>query len=127
MVGWMAAIILAATFVWSALEKSRDRVSTHTAAAALLDRPVSRIIVPVLIGAELAVALLLVVPGTRTVGSVMALGLLILFSALISIRLRAGQSPSCFCFGSRSARTISWLDVVRNAALAVLAVVAALG
>jgi hypothetical protein len=126
MVSWIAAIVLAAVFGWSATAKCRDVPATHEAAAALLNRKVAAAIAPGLIIAEFTIATLLLLPTTRTYGSIAAMGLLLIFSALIASRLRAGQAPACFCFGTRSAAPISSLDLARNGALGVLAVVAAI-
>ena len=72
--------------------------------------------VPVL---ELAlVVLLTVVPAA---GATVALVALAGFSAVLARALRAGVTTGCNCFGSVRAAPISRADLVRNAALAALA------
>lgn len=56
--------------------------------------------------------------------AVAALVLLAAFTAFLVVRLRAGVRAPCACFGSLSARPMSWRDVARNAVLMGLALVA---
>lgn len=72
------------------------------------------------VGAALAVQLAVPVP------AVAALFLLSTFTALIVVRLRAGDRPVCACFGQWSASPLGPHHVVRNAVLAALTVVAGL-
>lgn len=59
------------------------------------------------------------------VGSVAAL-MLVAFTSLILVRLTQGERPPCACFGGWSASPLGAWHVVRNCALIVLAMVAAL-
>ena len=61
----------------------------------------------------------------RTVASLVAVVVLLVFSALIAAQLLRGRRPPCACFGSWSARPIGWRHLVRNAVLIVLSLVAA--
>ncbi len=56
---------------------------------------------------------------------VIALAILVVFSALLVLRLAQGRRPPCACFGSWSAKPLGWQHLVRNAVLIALAVVAA--
>ena len=57
-------------------------------------------------------------------GAVGALGLLAVFSAAIGVSLARGRTPDCHCFGQLHSAPASWKTLVRNAALAALAIVA---
>jgi len=61
--------------------------------------------------------LLLVGLGIQMIASALAL-LLVALSVLISINLVAGRQIECGCFGAASSRRMTWLSVLRNAALA---------
>ena len=73
---------------------------------------------------ELAVGAALVVHLGKPVPAVLAIALLIAFSALLIARLREGRRPPCACFGAWSASPIGARHLVRNGVLTVLAVVA---
>ena len=51
--------------------------------------------------------------------------MLLAFTTLLAMRLAHGERPPCACFGSWSAKPLSWRHVARNAALIAVAVVAA--
>jgi Methylamine utilisation protein MauE len=72
---------------------------------------------------ELLISALLIWRGT--IGGVLAALLLLVFSAAIAVTLRRGQTPTCHCFGQRSAQPIGTDTLVRNGVLFVLAIVAA--
>ena len=55
-----------------------------------------------------------------------AIALLVMFTIVIVRRLLDGSRPPCACFGSRSARPLGAIHVVRNAVLLGLALVAAI-
>jgi uncharacterized membrane protein YphA (DoxX/SURF4 family) len=119
----IAAIVLAVVFGLSATAKSRDFHRTHQAIGALTGVGLPPFTAHCLIAVETLVAVALILPRTRLLGAVGALVLLGVFSALITRSLRAGRRPACFCFGSVSAQPLSTLDLARNAALSVLAIV----
>ena len=76
--------------------------------------------------AEVVLGALLVSQIARSVvGSVAAL-VLVAFTSLILVRLTEGERPPCACFGGWSATPLGAWHVARNAALIVLAMVAAL-
>src|SRR5262249_60565289 len=70
---------------------------------------------------ELGVALALVVPATAPAGAVGALGLLLVFSAVIGGNVARGRRPSCHCFGQLHSAPIGWWMVARNGLLASVA------
>jgi hypothetical protein len=128
---WFASCVLAGTFLWAALSKLGNRAMAAEGVAALTNgRIFGRVAVVVsgaVIGAELLVAGLLLLPVSRTFGAAGALTLLLLFSALIVSALVNGNAPVCFCFGTHSAQPVSTDNLVRNAALGAMALVAFLG
>jgi len=81
-------------------------------------------VLPVVPWFEIALGAVLVVQVARVAAAVVALCVLVAFTALIVRRLAEGQHPPCACFGAWSAAPLSWSHVVRNAVLIVLAVVA---
>lgn len=85
------------------------------------------IAIPVLPWLELVVGAALVVQLAQPFAAIVALVLLIAFSALIGLRLREGEHPPCACFGAWSAKPIGATHLIRNGALAALGVLALLG
>ncbi|HET8586947.1 MAG TPA: MauE/DoxX family redox-associated membrane protein [Candidatus Limnocylindria bacterium] len=73
---------------------------------------------------ELAVAIALVPRPTATAGAIGAVVLLTVFVAGVSNALRKGEAPPCNCFGAIHSEPASPRTLVRNAALAVVAIVA---
>ncbi len=82
------------------------------------------VVIPVLPWFEIALGAVLVVQATRVAAALVALIVLVAFTALIVRRLAQGQHPPCACFGAWSAKPLGWSHVVRNVALMVVAVVA---
>lgn len=80
--------------------------------------------IPVVPWVELVVGALLVVQFNRRAAAVVALSMLVAFTALIIARLVQGRRPPCACFGAWSATPIGPSHVVRNAVLVALAVLA---
>jgi peroxiredoxin len=77
---------------------------------------------------EILIAASLAPVSTAWLGSIAALGLLLIFAAGIAGNLARGKSPDCHCFGQLHSEPVSWVTLVRNVALiAVAAVVVALG
>ena len=81
--------------------------------------------IPVLPWCEIVVGALLWARLAGPIPAVVAIAMLVGFSALLALRLARGQHPPCACFGSWSAKPLSWRHLVRNAALIVLAAIAA--
>jgi hypothetical protein len=120
-VGYCAAVVLAAIFATAAIAKLRDLRATLEQFTALgLPRPgVFTRIVPL---AELAlVTLLLIVPA---VGAIFSMITLAFFTTFLISRVKAGVSVPCACFGATVSTPLSWLDVIRNIGLFLLAATA---
>ncbi|MGH1490366.1 MAG: DoxX family protein [Acidimicrobiales bacterium] len=118
----VGALILAATLVIAAVAKLRDRAGTE-ADFESLGLPNPRFWAGAVPIAELATAAaLIVVPGW---GGVAAFGLLAAFTANLVMVIRSGRVASCACFGGSSTEPVSSKHLVRNAALLVLALLAA--
>jgi len=81
-------------------------------------------VIPVLPWFEIALGAVLVAQLARVAASIVALVVLLAFTALIIRRLTQGRHPPCACFGAWSASPLGWSHVVRNVALMGLAVVA---
>lgn len=124
MIGQLAAVVVGAVFVVSGVTKLA-RPRQWRAQAGELVTPTRLLdavpVVEVVLGALLAVQL------QRAVLGWIAVGVLVVFTALISTRLAQGRRPPCACFGTFSASPIGWGHLVRNAALIALAVIAAVG
>ena len=124
--GGAAALVLAAVFAWAAVAKLRTPHETAQSfrglglpAAAALARAVPL--------AELAVSAgLLLAPA---VVAWPALALVLAFSMVIARAVAAGSTVACACFGTAAprgdaARPVSVVELVRNAGLGALAIVA---
>lgn len=120
-VGFVAAVLVASVFVWSGVAKLRDRreVGRDFAAIGIPFAPVA--VIAVVIVEFVAAALLVLRP---SLGAIVALVLLAVFSAVLASVIRSGRDISCGCFGANQSEPISSVDLVRNAALAVLATLA---
>ncbi|MGF1596272.1 MAG: MauE/DoxX family redox-associated membrane protein [Acidimicrobiales bacterium] len=115
------AVGLAAVFAFAALTKAIAPTVTGDDFAAL-QLPAPRLLARLVPGVELAVAVVLV--ARPRLGAVLALCLLTAFTAVIVRTVRAGLEVSCGCLGSMGERPVSVDAVVRNALLAVMALVA---
>jgi uncharacterized membrane protein YphA (DoxX/SURF4 family) len=82
--------------------------------------------IPIVPWFELALGAVLVAQVARRPASLVALGLLVTFTALIWARLREGKHPPCACFGAWSAKPLGPGHLARNAVLIALAVLAAI-
>ncbi|HUP84209.1 MAG TPA: MauE/DoxX family redox-associated membrane protein [Acidimicrobiales bacterium] len=120
-----AAIVLAAVFAWAAVTKLRTQAETAASFRGLL-LPVPTALARGLPLIELGVAAGLVVAPSPA--SWMALALLAAFSIVIVRAIVAGSTVPCACFGGGAsrgdARPLSTIELVRNAGLGGLAVVA---
>jgi hypothetical protein len=118
----VAALALAVIFTVAGLAKLTDRFGTREAVREFGGPtflvPALALVLPL---AELAVAGALVIPTTRFVGAVGALGLLAMFSAAIAASLARGKAPHCHCFGQLHSAPASWRTLVRNGLLSLIA------
>jgi hypothetical protein len=120
-VGNVAGLVLGLAFVWAGALKLVQGPSWSKQAADMgVSRSVALVVpyVEVLVGALVAVQLLAPWP------AVVALGMLLVYTGLIVLRLLDGSRPPCACFGSRSTRPLGAVHVVRNLALLAVAAVA---
>jgi uncharacterized membrane protein YphA (DoxX/SURF4 family) len=83
-------------------------------------------VVPLVPWWELLLGALLVAQFGRPVVAMLALATLLAFSALIAVRLAAGDHPPCACFGAWSASPIGPRHLVRNGVLMLLTLLAML-
>lgn len=84
------------------------------------------LIIPLLPWIEIVIGALLITRLLPLVSGLIALVLIVSFTALIISNVVAGRRPVCACFGTWSARPLGWQHVVRNGFLAVLAVLSIL-
>lgn len=118
----LAAILLAAVFVYAALAKLRDRSAT-TADFASLGLPRAEVWAVIVPATELITATTLaVVPGW---GGVLAFALLAAFTTSLALVIRSGRVATCACFGGASTEPVSGRHLIRNGVLLAMALVAA--
>lgn len=124
MIGTVARIVLGALFLASGALKLRD--PSWPGAASVMGAP--RWSVPLIAPVEIVLGAALAAGAVRPWPAWLSLGLLAAFSvALIRVLRRpVAERPACACFGRWSARPVGVGSLMRNAMLAVLAVVALL-
>jgi hypothetical protein len=115
---------LAGLFAWAAAAKLTHQGLTSDAFSALdLRHPtVLARIVPLI---ELGVAVGLII--APLVGGSLAFAVLVVFSQVLWTATRRGTTAPCACFGGVTERPIAWPDLVRNAGLMVVALLATAG
>lgn len=118
----VSRILLATVFAVSATSKALDRAGTRQAIVDLglpvrLQGPLSALLPAV----EILTAAGLLAGTTAFPSSLMALALLVCFTALLGWNLLNGRKPACHCFGELGDKPISWRSVARNAGLIALA------
>jgi uncharacterized membrane protein YphA (DoxX/SURF4 family) len=118
---WAAGIGLGLVLLASGVSKIASR--SWPAQAAALRAPSWS--VPLVPGLELVIGAALVVHLGYPATAVVAVALLVAFSALLTWNLAAGRRPPCACFGVRSTRPIGPWSLVRNGGLVALALIAA--
>ncbi|GAA2600242.1 hypothetical protein GCM10010399_33800 [Dactylosporangium fulvum] len=121
-VAFGAQVMLSLTFAVAAIAKLRDLAGFRQSLAQLLPVPAlqgtsTAVAVPV---AELAIAVLLVVPSTSTVGALAAMTMMVAFTATIGRALHRGDHAPCHCFGA-SPRRLGPQQLVRNLVLTAVA------
>jgi peroxiredoxin len=116
-------MVLAVVFVVAAGGKLIDLRGARTAVAEFgvpeLVAPTLGTVLPLI---ELAAAVALVFRPSAQWGGALALALLLAFIAGMANALRKGEAPDCHCFGAIHSAPVSWRQIVRNAALAAVAV-----
>ena len=119
----LARLLLAAVFLVAGLAKLAGRKGSQQAVAEFgLAKWLAPPIALVLPFVELAIAALLIWPTSVRWGALLALGLLVLFTAAVSFSLARGRKPNCHCFGQLHATPIGWRTVIRNGFLVAVAV-----
>jgi hypothetical protein len=86
-----------------------------------------RLVVAVVPWIEIVVGAGLCAQLARVPFAVAAFAMLAAFTVLLAVRLSEGRHPPCACFGSWSAKPLSWRHLARNAALMAVALVAIVG
>jgi hypothetical protein len=117
--GWL---FVAAYSKWSDLPYARGALSTYS----LVPSGLETVAAPLLATAEMISALLLLTGYASPIGLIAAAALLVVFSVAIATDLVRGRRHSCGCGGSRREQPITWSHVVRNVAIAVLALATAI-
>ena len=124
--GGAAALVLALVFAWAAAAKFRTPRQTASSfhGLGLPAAPLLAWAVPVV---ELALAIALV--ASPAAASWPALALVVAFSLVLVRAVAAGSTVTCACFGAAAttgedARPVSVVELVRNAGLGGLAIVA---
>jgi uncharacterized membrane protein YphA (DoxX/SURF4 family) len=122
-VSWVAGIVLGLTLLVSGVAKLASRSWSTQARSLRIPQPIATTlpIVELVLGAALVTDL-----GYPAVAWAAA-ALLLVFTAFIALSLATGRRPSCACFGAWSSRPIGPLSLLRNAALLLLAGIAAFG
>jgi hypothetical protein len=121
--GGAAALVLAVVFMWAAVAKLRTQPRTTTSFRGL-GLPAPRLLAKAVPAVEAAVTAGLV--AAPALAAWPALALVLAFSVIIGRAVAAGSAVSCACFGGAAddARPVSVVELVRNAGLGALAIVA---
>ncbi|HYD10870.1 MAG TPA: MauE/DoxX family redox-associated membrane protein [Acidimicrobiales bacterium] len=119
---YAGAVVLAAVFAWAGAAKAVAPQRTQRTFAQLGLPSVLARVVPVV---ELALgAGLVLAPGITAWA---ALAMLVAFTGLLTKVVVRGESVACGCFGSARPEPVSFVDLVRNALLIVVATAVAIG
>ena len=116
------AVAVAAVFVYAGVAKFATFNDWTFQARALGAPDPAVVLVPV---AEVTLGVMLVGGWWLTQTIIASILLLCAFTLLLLVRLRDEDRQPCSCFGTKSQRPISWLDVSRNLGLASLLLVSA--
>lgn len=116
-----ASVALAVVFVVAAVTKLAAPAAWMGQARGLGVPRAVALVVPV---AEAVLGAWLLVQWERRAAAIAAAALIVVFSALITVRLAQGRRPPCACFGSLSARPLGPGSLVRNAVLIAVALLA---
>lgn len=117
----VASVVLGASFLLAGGAKIAAGPA-WPAQAAELGAPAA--VVPVVPWLEIVVGAASCAQLIRPVPAIVAGVMLVVFTALVGLRLAQGQHPPCACFGSWSAKPLSWRHLARNGVLLAIAMVA---
>ena len=117
----VASVLLGASFLLAGGAKIAAGPG-WTAQASALGAPSP--VVPFVPWLEIVVGAALCAQLIRPLPAVIAALMLVVFTALVGLRLAQGEHPPCACFGSWSAQPLSWRHLVRNGVLLSIAIVA---
>lgn len=112
---WFLATVFAVAAVTKLADRGALRRSMMNFGVPLPFAPAAAVLVPL---AEGLVAAGLLVPPTARVSALAALSLLVTFLLVIGFNLFQGRKPDCHCFGRLHSAPIGLLTVLRNMALA---------
>lgn len=120
-------LLLAAMFAVAAVAKLADLRAAAVAAQGFgAPRRAALPAALFVVLAELAIAVALVPAATARAGAAAGAALLIMFSGAVALARLRGLSPDCHCFGRLRSAPAGWGTLVRNAALAMVALLLAL-
>lgn len=128
-IGWILALSLGLLLASAASHKLRDPARFRAALAGYQLIPAVALGPAgiVVIAAELAAAVLVVLPAQRPLGGALAAGLMAAYGAAITVNLLRGRTRiDCGCLGFGTSERIAWWMVGRNVALALVALAARL-
>ena len=119
----LGRLLLAAVFALAAVMKLADRAGTRTAVREFgVPKSLGGSVATLLPIAELAVAVALLVPQSARWGALGAVALLAAFIAVMARSMARGEAPDCHCFGALASEPVGWRTLVRNLALAAVAI-----
>jgi protein-disulfide isomerase/uncharacterized membrane protein YphA (DoxX/SURF4 family) len=121
-------LVLAAVLAVAGVAKLGDRAGAREAVTGFglpeMLAPAAAALLPLV---ELAAAVLLIPSATAPAGSVLALALMVAFSAAIARNVARGEAPDCHCFGALHSEPAGPRALIRNLAPAAAAAVALAG
>jgi uncharacterized membrane protein YphA (DoxX/SURF4 family) len=120
-VGLIASIVIGLAFVLAGASKLALGPAWPVQARGFGAPAWAAVVVPWL---ELAVGAALVAQLAEPFAAFAAIGILLLFTALIVRHLLAGRAPECACFGAWSAKPVGAGHLVRNTVLLTVAALA---
>lgn len=124
MIGWVLRLIVAATFVWSAVGKTRNRAVPVISGPPVPDA-VSAMSAPALAAIEACAAVLVLIPATHVVGGICTAVLGAGFTAVLAVRWARGtRRLACACFGTQTEHP-AWVVTLRAAAVMVAGILIA--
>lgn len=119
----VVAAILAAAGAAKVLDRAGTRVTLQDFGIPAPLVGAGSVVLP---GAELATAVLVLVPTTSWWGGLVALVLLAGFTVVIAVNLGRGRTPDCHCFGRLAPSAIGRGTIVRNVLFCIPALVVVL-